>query len=73
MYYCQYPQGMTENEAKAYVERAKRKYGESNIAHIIIRLMYNSDVEISVRLKDEARERIKRLSPEMVEMFAKGA
>ena len=28
MYYCQYPQGMTENEAKAYVERGKKKYGD---------------------------------------------
>lgn len=73
MYYCNYPQGMKEDEAKAYVERAKRKYGESNIAHISIRLMYNSDVEISVRLKEEARERIRRLSPEMVEVIAKGA
>ena len=72
MYYCNYPQGMTENEAKAYVDRAKKKFGESNIAHISIRL-YGDNVEISTRLKDEARERIKRLSPEMVEAFAKGA
>lgn len=72
MYYYQYPQGMTENEAKAYVERAKRKYGESNIAHIDIRLC-GDNVEISTKLKEEARERIRRLSPEMVEAFAKGA
>ena len=72
MYYCNYPQGMTEDEARAYVDRAKKKFGESNIAHISIRL-YGDNVEISTRLKDEARERIKRLSPEMTEAFAKGA
>ena len=72
MYYCNYPQGMTEDEARAYVDRAKKKFGESNIAHISIRL-YGDNVEISTRLKDEARERIKRLSHEMTEAFAKGA
>ena len=72
MYCCNYPQDMTEAEARAYLNRAKRKFGESNIAHVDIRL-YGDTVEISTRLKNDARERIPRLSPEMLESFGKGA
>ena len=69
---CTFPKEMTKAEATAYLDRAKRKFGESNIKNVTIRL-YGDMVEISTTLKEDSRERIKRLSPEMAEAFAKGA
>ena len=72
MGYCTYPMEMTKAEAQAYLNRSKRKFGESNIAHVSIRL-YGDTVEICTKLKDDARERIHRLSPETIEELEKGA
>ena len=72
MGYCTYPREMTQAEAKAYLDRSKRKFGESNIAHVSIRL-YGDTVEICTQLKDDARERIRRLSPETIQELGKGA
>ena len=57
-----YPEEMGIDEAKAYVDRAKRKYGESNVQGVEINLEGNL-VEIVATLKEGCRERIKRLSP----------
>ena len=68
-----YPGEMSEAEAIAYVDRAKRKFGESNIRHVGIELSGDSNVEITVSLFEGARERIRRLSPAMVDALQKGA
>ena len=68
-----YPGEMSKAEAIVYVDRAKRKFGESNIRHVGIELSGDSIVEISVRLVEDARERVRRLSPEMVDALQKGA
>lgn len=57
-----YPEEMGVDEAQAYVDRAKRKYGESNVQGVEIHLEGNL-VEIVATLKEGCRERIKRLSP----------
>lgn len=71
----QYPNEMTEQEAVLYVNRAKRKFGESNIAHISISFCGSDDknVEIETTLVAGARERVHRLSAEMVAGVMKGA
>ena len=56
-----YPEEMGIDEAQAYVDRAKRKYGESNVQGVEIHLEGNL-VEIVAPLKEGCRERIRRLS-----------
>lgn len=60
-----FPDEMGADEAQAYVDRAKRKYGESNVQGVEIRLEGNL-VEIVATLKEGCRERIRRLSAEEV-------
>ena len=63
--FATYPEGMSLEEAQAYIDRAKRKYGESNVRKVNI-LLHGDTVEIVATLKEGCRERIRRLSPEEV-------
>ena len=56
-----YPSHMTPEEADLYVDAARRKYGESNLRGVDIELN-GSNVEITVRLVEDPRMRLKRLS-----------
>lgn len=67
-----YPDDMPIQEAEAYKARAKMKFGESNIRSVEIELIGDS-VEIRTELLEGARERIRRLSPEMVQAIGKSA
>ncbi len=53
-----YPEEMGIDEAQAYVDRAKRKYGESNVQGVEIHLEGDL-VEIVATLKEGCRERVK--------------
>ena len=61
-----YPEEMGIDEAQAYVDRAKRKYGESNVQGVEIHLEGNL-VEIVATLKEGCRERVRRISSEELE------
>lgn len=57
-----YPAGMSETEARAYADRARRKYGESNVRAVNVEIV-GLNVEITAELVDNPRERISRLHP----------
>lgn len=62
-----YPESMTKKEADLYVNRSKRKFGESNIRSVTIEICGDKVVEIQTELLEGSRERIGRISPETLE------
>lgn len=61
----EYPKCMTEKEATLYLNYARKKYGESNVSGVTLEV--NGDVvEIQTRLVERPRERLRRVSPDMV-------
>ena len=68
---CVVPYGMERTEAMLYAQRAKRKYGESNVRGVKLEVK-DDVVTVHTALVHEPRERLRRLSPEMVEQYAGG-
>lgn len=68
---CIIPNCMGKAEAGLYAQRAKRKYGESNVRGV--KLEVKGDVvTIHYSLVHDPRERLRRPSIEMVEQYAGG-
>ena len=68
---CIIPNCMDKVEAGLYANRAKRKYGESNVRGVTLELK-NDVVTIHASLVHEPRERLRRLSPEMIAQYSGG-
>lgn len=62
------PYCMSKEEATLYADRSKRKFGESNVRGVTLEVNGNA-VEVRTTLIREPRERLKRLSPEMVSQY----
>ena len=65
------PNCMGKDEASLYANRAKKKYGESNVRGVTLEVNGNA-VEVRTTLIREPRERLRRLSPEMVAQYLGG-
>ena len=65
------PNGMGKEEALLYTKRARKKYGESNVRGVTLEVNGNA-VEVRTTLIREPRERLRRLSPEMVAQYMGG-
>lgn len=68
---CIIPNCMEEKEAGLYAQRAKRKYGESNVRGVTLEVKDNV-VTVKASLVHEPREKLRRLSPEMVAQYMGG-